>query len=390
MIECDPMTETRPGAGEACPPFQKAMIQPAPGIRIPLSSFSGFESGGILQMSLDPNYLNIWMESTQRESGYNVRKPLISVVVPIYLEETLIDELVNRLTKALLSMITRYDYELVFVNDGSSDGSLDALLTFHKADPEHIKIINLSRNFGHQLAITAGMAHALGNAVVVMDGDLQDPPEVIPRLIEEWEKGTQIVYGIRARREGETFFKLMTAKLYYRLISAISEIELPIDAGDFRLMDRKAVTELNRLPEKSRYLRGLVNWIGFSHKGIVYERDKRFSGETKYSLRKMLSFALDGIVGFSEKPLHIAGYISVICVGLAFLGCVMIFTSYFWGAETFVRGWASTIVIVIAIGAVQMFSLAIIGQYVGRVCREARNRPLYIVKDLYGVSEIRS
>jgi len=363
--------------------FDVETIRPNQGIRIPLTSFPGFESGGTLQMTLEPNYLNIWIENSQRTDL--LKKPSLSVVIPIYFEENLISELMRRVTQVMQNLSNRYDYEVLFVNDGSTDGSLAALTGFHKADPDHIKVINLSRNFGHQLAISAGLAFAKGDAVIVMDGDLQDPPEVIMRMVEEWEKGYQIVYGVRAQREGETFFKLMTAKLYYRLISSISEVDLPIDAGDFRLMDRKAVNELNRLPEKSRYIRGLVNWIGFSHKGVTYERDRRFAGETKYTFKKMLSFALDGITSFSEKPLHIAGYVSLVCVGLALVGCALIFFSYFWGAETFVRGWASTIVIVIALGAVQLFTLAIIGQYVGRVCREARNRPLYIVQDLYGL-----
>ncbi|MFK7827540.1 MAG: glycosyltransferase family 2 protein [Oligoflexales bacterium] len=315
------------------------------------------------------------------------KRKTVSIVVPIYYEESLIDQLIKRFMSVINELEKNYDYELIFVNDGSTDESL-TLLKKHQLIHKGIQIVDLSRNFGHQLAITAGIDYAKGDAVVVIDGDLQDPPEVILEMIKVWEQGAHVAYGVRNKRKGETFFKLITAKIFYRTLSWFSETDMPVDAGDFRLLDRRVVDQLKAIPERNRYIRGLVNWIGFKQVPISYSRDKRFAGTTKYSLRKMVRFAADGITGFSDKPLYIAGYFGAIFGILSMFFVLKVIWGYVSGDE-FVSGWASTITVICFLGSIQLAMLSILGQYVGRIYSEARQRPLYIVKDYY-VSKVKA
>ncbi len=315
----------------------------------------------------------------------NSSQKLISIVIPIYYEEKIIDEIVLRVLQAASILSQKYSYEIIFVNDGSQDRSLEKLISHHLKNP-HIKIIDLSRNFGHQLAITAGIQYSRGDSVIVMDGDLQDPPEVILDFVAKWEEGFEVVYGVRKKRAGENHFKLWTAKLFYRLIAKLSEIKLPLDAGDFRLMDRKVVRELNRIHESNRYIRGLVMWVGFKHVGVPYERDRRYAGETKYTLHKMLKFALDGVTSFSDRPLFLSGYIAFIFSILAISGVGWVLYGYLTHRDSQVTGWASLMTVMFILGAVQLFSMAIMGQYIGRIYRECRERPLFIVNEMFGIA----
>ncbi|NRA45105.1 MAG: glycosyltransferase family 2 protein [Oligoflexales bacterium] len=305
----------------------------------------------------------------------------VSIVVPIYYEEKLIDQLVSRFIPVVDEIKKTYECEIIFVNDGSTDDSL-ALLRKHQHLHKGIKIIDLSRNFGHQLAITAGIDYAKGDAVVVIDGDLQDPPEVILDMIEAWEQGAHVAYGVRGERKGETFFKLFTAKVFYRILAWFSEMDMPVDAGDFRLLDRKVVDQLKSIPERNRYIRGLVNWIGFKQVPISYSRDQRFAGTTKYSLKKMVRFAADGITSFSDKPLHLAGYMGMIFGILSICFGLKVIYGFNAGHD-YVAGWASTITVICFLGAIQLTMLSVVGQYISRIYSEARQRPLYIVKDYY-------
>ncbi|CAA7601979.1 Glycosyl transferase family 2 [Acididesulfobacillus acetoxydans] len=309
------------------------------------------------------------------------RRPVeLSVVVPLYNEEQVLPETYKRLKQVLDS--TREPYEIIFVDDGSRDRTLDLAREFCQTD-ENIKLLSFSRNFGHQIAITAGMDHSCGSAVVVIDADLQDPPEVIPAMIEKWRQGFDVVYGRRAERKGETFFKKLTAKLFYKLLHGLSEVDVPLDAGDFRLLDRKACDALKSLPERNRYVRGLASWIGFKQTGIEFVREERFAGETKYPLRKMLKLAADGITSFSYKPLKLAGY----------LGTVMILASglyllYALGARLFAGfaapGWDWLAAVGLFGNGVTLAAIAILGEYIGRIADEAKARPLYILKEKMG------
>ena len=313
--------------------------------------------------------------------------PLVSIVVPIYFEEDVIGEFHRRMTQVLEGIASRARYEIIYVNDGSTDKSLKLLVDAYQADPAHVRIVDFSRNFGHQLAITAGIDHAIGDVVVLIDGDLQDPPEVVPEMLEKWREGFDVVYGVRRKRSGETAFKLLTAKLFYRLLSKFSDVPLPLDAGDFRLLDRKVVSALAHVREGNRYLRGLISWLGFSQCGLPYTRDERYAGETKYTLRKMLRFAADGVTSFSDKPLMLAGYIGAIVSCIGFLWAVWIVGSYWLGISDAIPGWSSLAVVLLIFGGVQMAFLGILGMYVGRIYREVKYRPLYVVAKTYGVDK---
>ncbi len=313
--------------------------------------------------------------------------PTFSVVAPVFNEEALIEEFCRRCVAALEPL--GEPFELVLVNDGSRDRSPQLLRALHERDPR-IKVLNFSRNFGHQLAITAGADYAQGKAVVVIDSDLQDPPEVIPQLIAKWREGYEVVYAVREEREGETWFKTVTAAFFYRLIAKITSVELPVDAGDFRLMDRKVVDALSRIREHHRFMRGLSVWVGFKSTGMPYKRLARKAGATKYPLRKMLKFALDGITSFSYLPLQLATYLGFITAGLSLLFILVIFALRLGGQtaqDAAFYGQASTLAAVLFIGAVQMISLGIIGEYVGRIYDEVKGRPLYIVAEALGYPE---
>jgi dolichol-phosphate mannosyltransferase len=311
-------------------------------------------------------------------------RPTFSVVAPVFNEEALVEEFCRRTAAALEPL--GEPFEIVLVNDGSRDRSLQIMRTIHKADPR-VKVLSFSRNFGHQLAITAGADYAMGRAVVVIDSDLQDPPEVIPNLIAKWREGYEVVYAVREEREGETWFKTVTASFFYRLIARITSVDIPVDAGDFRLMDRKVVDALGRIREHHRFMRGLSVWVGFNSIGVPYKRHARKAGSTKYPLRKMMKFALDGITSFSYLPLQLATYLgfSVAAFSLLFILVVIVMRLVAPTAEEAAfYGQASTLAATLFIGAVQLLSLGIIGEYVGRIYDEVKGRPLYIVADALG------
>ncbi len=304
--------------------------------------------------------------------------PLLSVVVPCFNEEEVISECHKRLSQVLEGI--GEPYEIVFVNDGSRDATPLLLQGIHRADA-CVSVIMLSRNFGHQVAVSAGLSAAAGSAVIIIDADLQDPPEVIAEMVEVWRSGYEVVYGVRESREGESGFKLWTAKLFYRVISRMSDVVIPENAGDFRLMDRKALNALLSMPERHRLLRAMSSWVGFRQYALSYKRSARFAGSTKYPLKKMVSLALDGIVSFSTIPLKI---VTVIGFLAACLACAGIFYSI--GVRLFthewVRGWFTLFIAILFQGGVQMISLGILGEYIGRIYTEMKQRPLYIVSQV--------
>ena len=304
--------------------------------------------------------------------------PSLSVVVPCFNEEESVDQCHQRLTAILRSL--GIWYEIVYVDDGSRDGTLAKLAATHESDP-NVTVIELSRNFGHQPAVTAGLEAARGQAVVIMDADLQDPPELIPAMLDKWAEGYEVVYAVRESRERESGFKLWTAKAFYRLINLLSDIEIPLDAGDFRLLDRKAVEAMKSMPERHRLIRGMCSWIGFRQCGIKYARAARFAGATKYPLHKMLNLALDAIASFSTVPLRVVALIGLASAILALLGIlyalvVRLFT------HSWVAGWAISFVVVLFLGGLQMMSIGIVGEYVGRIYTETKRRPLYIARSV--------
>ncbi len=305
-------------------------------------------------------------------------RPTFSVVVPVCNEYEALPELYRRVRSVMESLGDTW--ELVLVDDGSTDGSTNIMRQIRDNDPEHVRLVIFARNFGHQIAITAGLDYARGQAVIVMDADLQDPPEVIPDLVAKWREGYQVVYAVRAEREGETWFKKTTAALFYRLIYRITDVKIPVDTGDFRLMDRQVVEVLKRMRERHRFIRGMVAWMGFRQTGVPYKRAPRFAGETKYPLRKMLKFALDAITGFSYFPLQLATYMGFISAGLAIVAIPVVVVLRLTGSQAF-YGQATTLIAVLFLGGVQLISLGILGEYVGRLYDEAKGRPLYVVAE---------
>jgi polyisoprenyl-phosphate glycosyltransferase len=303
----------------------------------------------------------------------------VSVVVPVFNEQEGIVACNARLTEVLRS--TGESYEIIYIDDGSSDGSAELLRGLHRADPQHVVVLRLSRNFGHQPAVTAGMAASRGDAVVIIDADLQDPPELIPEMLALWRQGYQVVYGVRRSREGETGFKLATAKMFYRIINGLSEVQIPLDTGDFRLLDRVVVEAFDRMPERQRLLRGMGSWIGFSQIGLPYDRHRRFAGHTKYPLRKMLTLAVDGIVSFSTAPLRLVTFIGFFSATVALLGIVY---SLFIRVLThsWVRGWAMSFIGMLFMAGLQMLCLGILGEYIGRIYTETKQRPLYLLREV--------
>jgi len=311
-------------------------------------------------------------------------RPVLSIIAPVYNEEAILHELYRRVSQVMDEQFGE-PWELVLVNDGSWDRSYEIMLELHEQDPR-VHIVNFSRNFGHQIAITAGMDYAQGQAVVIIDADLQDPPEVILDLVAKWREGYEVVYAIRRERKGETWFKLWTAKMFYRIINKITGVDIPLDTGDFRLLDRKAVDALRRIREHHRFMRGLSVWIGFRQTGVTYVREERFAGETKYPLRKMLKFAMDGITSFSYLPLQFATYLGFIIAGLSVLGILITIILRLSGSQAF-YGQATTLVMVLFLGGIQLISLGIIGEYLGRIYDEVKNRPLYIVDEAVGFED---
>jgi glycosyltransferase involved in cell wall biosynthesis len=300
--------------------------------------------------------------------------PTLSVVVPCYNEQESIHACHEKLTEVLSAL--QASYEIVYVDDGSRDKTSELLEQIHARDP-HVVVVRLSRNFGHQPAVTAGLSTSIGQAVVIIDADLQDPPELIPEMVKLWRSGYKVVYGIRRTRDGETPFKLWTAKAFYRVINSLSDVEIPVDTGDFRLIDRIVVNVFLQMPERHRLLRGMWSWIGFSQVGLPYQRAPRFAGETKYPLRKMLGLALDGIVSFSVVPLRLVTALGFLSAGGAFIGIVYTLWVRLL-THSWVRGWAISFVGMLFMAGVQMLCLGILGEYIGRIYTESKQRPLFI------------
>lgn len=308
---------------------------------------------------------------------------LVSIVVPLYNEAGNVAPLLERIGVVVERLRAEYDYEIVLVNDGSSDGTGAAV----RREMEHrsnVTFVTLSRNFGHQLAATAGLEIARGDAIVLMDGDLQDPPELIELFLQKWRQGYDVVYAVRRTRPGESRFKLLTARVFYRIIKRLTKVAIPVDAGDFRLMSRRVVDALRRSPERNRFLRGMVSWVGFNQTAIEYDRDVRHAGATKYPLTKMLRFAMDGITSFSDIPLRFASYFGFAVSAIAFVYAVYVIVSKVFDVRplAYTPGWASTIVAVLFLGGVQLMSLGILGEYLGRVYDEVKGRPLYLISDI--------
>ncbi|MFH1144429.1 MAG: glycosyltransferase family 2 protein [Candidatus Eisenbacteria bacterium] len=300
---------------------------------------------------------------------------LISIVIPVFNEELVLDELHGRLTRLMDGH--GLNCEVILVNDGSRDGTLGKIKRICSAD-RRFKLLGFSRNFGHQMAITAGIDRARGAAIVIMDADLQDPPEVIVEMIEKWRAGYQVVYGVRSLRRGESRFKLATASLFYRVLRRLTEVEIPADAGDFRLLDRRVADTLVGMRERARFMRGMVSWVGFRQTGLEYVREERFAGETKYPLAKMVRFAIDGILGFSRLPLKAASVFGLICSGVSVLYILYALGVKYVDPSRGVPGWASLFVAVLFVSGVQLICLGIIGEYLGRIYDEIKGRPLYV------------
>ena len=314
---------------------------------------------------------------------------LLSVVVPCFNEEAVLRETHRRLAGALAGLAERegLDYEVVYVDDGSRDRTPLVLQQLQAGD-RRVRVVRFSRNFGHQIAVTAGVEHARGDAVVLIDADLQDPPEVIGEMVARWREGYDVAYGVRTDRPGESAFKRATATGFYRLINRLSETPIPLDTGDFRLMDRKVVDALQAMPERDRFVRGMVSWVGFRQVAVPYGRDPRLAGESKYPLFKMVRFALDGVTSFSVQPLRVATWLGFAVSALSLVGIVYalglrLFTS------TWVAGWTAMMIAVLFLGGVQLLSLGVIGEYIGRIYGEAKRRPLYLVQERLGFERAR-
>ena len=309
--------------------------------------------------------------------------PIYSIVVPVYNEEEVINESYKRLTAVMESM--NEPYELIFINDGSRDRTAYIISEIVQADP-NVRLLNFTRNFGHMPAITAGMEYAKGDAVIIIDADLQDPPEVLPEMAKLWKEGYEVVYGKRKERQGETVFKKWSAKWFYRFINSMVPIDLPVDTGEFRLMDRKVCDAVNSLREKHRYIRGLVSWVGFKQVAYEYVRVERFAGVTKYPLRKMMSFAMDAITAFSYKPLKLATTLGFIISLCSFIYLVVILWQWVFTDST-IAGWASTVGLISFTQGIVLMILGLMGEYMGRIFEEVKNRPIYIVHEVLGYDE---
>lgn len=306
--------------------------------------------------------------------------PVFSIIAPVFNENEILPKLVARVREVMET--TGETWEFVLVDDGSTDGSTDSIRAFGRED-ECIRPVIFARNFGHQLAVTAGLDYSRGQAVVIIDADLQDPPEVILNLIKKWREGYEVVYAVRAEREGESWFKLFTASLFYRIIYRITDVDIPMDTGDFRLLDRKVVDVIGQMRERHRFLRGMSAWVGFHQTGVEYKRSARYAGETKYPFKRMLKFALDAITSFSYFPLQLATYLGFIAAGLSILAIPVVVAMRLAGSQAFF-GQATTLIAVLFLGGVQLISLGILGEYIGRLYDEAKGRPLYIVAEAPG------
>ena len=301
----------------------------------------------------------------------------ISVVIQMYYEEEVAYECYNRMKKNL-NELSQYDYEIIFVNDGSKDKTLEILQDIAKQDKK-VKIVSFSRNFGHQAAVTAGLKYITGDCGIIIDADMQDPPEVIKDMIKLWEEGNEVIYAKRKKREGETAFKLFTATMFYKVLNGLSEVEIPKDTGDFRLADRKVIDVINSLPEHNKFLRGLFSWVGFKQVPFEYERKERFAGETKYPLKKMLKLATDGIIGFSTKPLKIIGGIGFISVVISVLILIYALLNCIFSWDLIAKGWTSIMFSMTFLIGIQLISIWLVAEYISRIYDEAKGRTQYII-----------
>lgn len=305
---------------------------------------------------------------------------LISVVVPTFNQELGINEFYRRTKNVLLSLQETFSYEIIFVNDSSTDNTFLALCELSKNDL-NVKIINFSRNFGNQMAITAGINYAKGDLAIIIDDDLQDPPELIPAFISKWQEGYQVVFGLRPRRKGINPLFNFISKIHYRLINRLSDIKIPLDTGDFRLIDRIVIDSLRNLQEENRYYRGLVAWVGFRQIGIEYQRDIRFAGKSNFSIFKYFNFAINGLTSFSEKPLHISSILGFIITLVSFIFLVTLLFMRLFSSDFSIPGWPSIIAIILFFGGIQLLSIGIVSIYIGKIFREVKKRPLYIVSE---------
>ncbi len=312
-----------------------------------------------------------------------MRDKTYSLIIPLYNEEEVALECVKRATTVMEKIDG--DYEIIFVNDGSVDKTVPIMEKVLAANNK-LKMINFSRNFGHQIAITAGMDHAIGDAVIVMDADLQDPPELIPQMIEKYLAGYEVVYAVRAKRKGESIFKRISAKVFYRFLRYMCNIDIPVDTGDFRLISKEVCKVMTSLTERNRYVRGLVSWVGFKQIGIEYEREERFAGVTKYPFKKMLKLSIDGITSFSTKPLTLSKNLGFFIALIGFIYAIIVVIQKF-ALNMPNTGWASITVVLLILGGVQLITLGIVGDYIARIFDESKNRPLYIVSKKYNMDE---
>lgn len=301
----------------------------------------------------------------------------ISLVIPMYCEEQVLEECYTRIKK-VLEKLENYQYEMIFIDDGSVDSTLKKLEELANKDKD-VKIISFSRNFGHQAAVTAGLKEVTGDAIVIIDSDLQDPPELIPDMIKYWEQGNDVIYGKRTVRKGESPFKLLTAKMFYTILNALSDVEIPKDTGDFRLVDRKVVDVINNLPEHNKFLRGLFSWVGYKQYAYEYERQQRYAGKTKYPLKKMLKLSSDGIISFSRRPLKVVGGLGVISIIISIAILIYALISYACKLNNLSAGWTSLMVAITFLAGIQLIYLWIISEYIGRIYDEAKGRPQYII-----------
>ena len=309
----------------------------------------------------------------------------ISVVIPMYYEEDVANECYNR-TKKVLNGLEDYDHEIIFVNDGSKDKTLPILKEIATKD-EKAKVISFSRNFGHQAAVTAGLKFVTGDCILIIDSDMQDPPELLVDMLKLWEDGNEVIYAKRKTRKGESKFKLMTAKMFYNVLNNLSDVEIPKDTGDFRLVDRQVVDVINSMPEHNKFLRGLFSWVGFKQKPIEYERQERFAGKTKYPLKKMLKLASDGIISFSTKPLKIIGGIGIVSIFISFILLIYAILSYIFKWNNLASGWTSLMVAITFFAGVQLVSIWMISEYIARIYDDTKQRPEYIINEKINIKE---
>ena len=320
-----------------------------------------------------------WQSMSAEAEAHGARPtPTFSIIAPVHDEEAVLPALYARVSAVMDS--TGEPWELVLIDDGSQDTSASFIRKLHQ-DDHRVRGLSLSRNFGFQAAVTAGLEMARGEAVILIDADLQDPPEVIPEMIAKWREGFDVVYGVRGERAGETFLKKTTAAAFYRVIGKIASVRIPVDTGDFRLMDRRVVEAIRRMPEHHRFLRGMVSWAGYRQTGVVYKREPRFAGQTSFTPVKMVRFALDAITSFSYLPLQLAGYVGLLLAGFGVVGGLVLLVLGLAGVRG-VPGWAAAVLVAIAlVGGLQMMFLGVLGEYLGRITEESKDRPLYLVKE---------